>query len=80
MVAAPKDPKQVSSGVPLKMDAEAVQTDASSHAAEASKAGGAKDEATIDLNSLMTSPDAMVRESLSQELVNLVKVSFFFQA
>lgn len=74
MVAAPNDPKPVSSGVPLKVNPDAVE----GHSAEASQAGGAKAEASIDLGSLMTTPDAMVREQMSQELVNLVKVSHFF--
>lgn len=73
MVSASKDKLPVSSGVPLKVDPNAVE----GHAAQAAQAGGAKDEASIDLNSLMTATDAMVRDQMSQELVNLVKVRFF---
>lgn len=75
MSPAPKDQAPVSGQTNLKVNPDAVE----GHAAEAAAVGGAKGEASIDLNSLMTASDAMVREQLSQELVNLVKArsSFF---
>ena len=64
-------PVNVAAPTPVKLSPEQIK---GSHAAEAAAVDGAKDEAKIDLGTLLTATDKMQRENMASELVNLVKV------